>query len=151
MQMTSLGLVGFSSGVVPSRKESSDFLSRWLVGGGGPLVETKMDREFSAAPSFGCGCSDVRSLPNMPAVRNLSSNAGSALILLYLWPLQFSSKRGADLERAELEGPSVVAGCQDGPSPSGLFGMEASFRFLVQTWTPLNPCGISLGCGISGP
>lgn len=45
MQMTSLGLPVFRSGVLTSRKESRDFLSRWLVGGGGPLVDTKMDRE----------------------------------------------------------------------------------------------------------
>lgn len=52
MQMTSLGLPVFSSGVVTSRMESSDFLSRWLVGGGGPLVDTKVDREFSVGLSL---------------------------------------------------------------------------------------------------
>ena len=41
MQMTSLGLPDLRSGVATSLKESSDFLSRWLVGGGGPFVDTE--------------------------------------------------------------------------------------------------------------
>lgn len=49
MQMTSLGLPVLRSGVVTSRKESSDFLSRWLVGAGGPLVDTEKDREFTVS------------------------------------------------------------------------------------------------------
>lgn len=68
MQMMSLGLPVLRSGVVTSRKESSDFLSRWLAGGGGPLVETKMDREFNVCLSFGCTCSDVKSIPNIQVV-----------------------------------------------------------------------------------
>lgn len=39
--MTSLGLPDLRSGVATSLKESSDFLSRWLLGGGGPFVETE--------------------------------------------------------------------------------------------------------------
>lgn len=41
MQMTSLGLADLRSGVATSLRESSDFLSKWLVGGGGPLDDTK--------------------------------------------------------------------------------------------------------------
>lgn len=48
--MTSLGLPDLRSGVATSLKESSDFLSRWLVGGGGPLVETEKRRDL-----FFCG------------------------------------------------------------------------------------------------
>lgn len=50
--MTSLGLPDLRSGVVTSLKESSDFLSRWLVGGGGPLVDTKEERFHSLMVSF---------------------------------------------------------------------------------------------------
>lgn len=46
MQMTSLGLPDLRSGVATSLKESSDFLSRWLVGGGGPFVETEEKKMF---------------------------------------------------------------------------------------------------------
>lgn len=45
--MTSLGLPDLRSGVATSLKESSDFLSRWLVGGGGPLVDTEEDRHVT--------------------------------------------------------------------------------------------------------
>lgn len=44
--MTSLGLPDLRSGVATSLKESSDFLSRWLVGGGGPLEETEKRRDL---------------------------------------------------------------------------------------------------------
>lgn len=44
--MTSLGLPDLRSGVATSLKESSDFLSRWLVGGGGPLEDTKQGRDL---------------------------------------------------------------------------------------------------------
>lgn len=52
MQMTSLGLPDFRSGVATSLKESRDFLSRRLVGGGGPFDDTIRKKMNVLSPTF---------------------------------------------------------------------------------------------------